>query len=201
VLTRAMSASFLRLTLLASLLVGAPLAACAGKATSDPGDDGGGDGGASSGTCATLCANALKASCAQEHAFGVCETSCLQQQTMAVNGGCGTQYAAYLDCCAQPSATTCQQDQVVCCEPQSMAVFNCLSPPPECQSIPKPRASALTCSRSAVPDGGTTTSCSDGSGNTWTASCGDGNCACDYDGKTVCGCFSGSSIPCCPGTL
>jgi hypothetical protein len=191
-----------------------------GSSGSTSGSSSGGSSGSSSSApspdaCGLVCQRLEQLGCLQPpEQPGSCESSCNTTAVTAASDGCSAQLAGVLACLEQAPLkcnASGQLDQSVC--PAQIGAFGACSTgqpsmPSACDVIPNPSGpTACTASGGSGGSGGsssgsgaeTTTTCSDPSGNTWSADCQGGTCACSYDGKTICKCATGGGIGCCPG--
>jgi hypothetical protein len=197
------------------------LAACSGEIAGTPnhggsssgsGSGSGSGGGYAPGTCTGACMRAYQLPCANSatQTEAQCEQSCASSLAQAQTMGCGSQFTAILGC-FESGAVTCDAQgnaNTTACDAQISALDRCMNPPPPgCSAIPYPGGGTTTCGGfgpGGGPDAGpgeSTTSCSDGKGNTWTATCSVSSCSCAYNGTAYCSCAIGRNMStCCPGT-
>jgi hypothetical protein len=181
------------------------LAACSGQVASTPMDGGG----TPIGTCAGACSRIYQLPCVatSSQTEAQCEQHCASGLAQAQNMGCGSQFAAILEC-VQTASITCDAQgnaDTSACDAQTMAADRCANPPPPgCEAIPYPGGGAMSCTAAVeAPDAGPldgTHSCSDSKGNTWTSTCTGASCSCGYNGMTYCSCMlTSGGVGCCPG--
>lgn len=161
-------------------------------------------------TCASHCAEATSMfpSCASASTdFLRCAESV--QPTCGSAGtvfpGCDAQVQALSDCVAKAGPSS--SGGTVTSSTGGGSTNPSCAPTSVCPRIPRPASTnALSCSGGGGGSAGGPvmyqSSCQDGSGNVWQASCVGTTCSCTFNGSSACTCTMGSAscLSCCPGT-